>query len=149
LNISEPCVHCKVVDGEAFYTLAWSAMAKVDKFTIMKKVPAMSGIFELYYLDDHKNLFCFYISRVWYGGLRGAIREATDPLIVLDQKRKDVLEGKECYFRYTVVTSFLDIKDLMNQIGLKRGNPDAAPPDSGRYAELYLKEETPDKIVNY
>ncbi|MBI9104148.1 MAG: hypothetical protein JEY99_17155 [Spirochaetales bacterium] len=149
MNIAEPRADCKVVDGKAYYTLAWSPLTRVDKYSILKKVPAMSGIYELYYYDEHKNLFCFFICRVWYGGLRGAIREATDPLIVMNPKRKAVLEERECFFRYTVVTSFADIRDLMNLLGMKRGNPETAPPDSDRYEELFFKEESPDKIVNY
>ena len=109
----------------------------------------MPGIFELYYRDDHKNLFCFLLARVWYGGLRGTIREATDPLIVLNEKRKKVLETRECFYRFTVVNSFSDILDLMNLLSAGRLAPQRVPAHSGRYEDLYLKEESPDKFVTY
>ncbi len=143
----EPLTFCEVNLGEAYYTVVWSPLAEVDKFIILNKVPSMPGIFELYYMDEYKKLVCFYIARVWYGGLRGTIRDITDPLIVIDEKRKYVLETRKCYFRYSIVNSFADMKDLIHIFAVKRLDPGFVPDHSGRYDELYIKETSDDKII--
>ncbi len=143
----EPLTSCEVNRGEAYYTIIWSPLTEVDKFIILNKVPSMPGIFELYYMDEYRKLVCFYIARVWYGGLRGTIRDITDPLIVIDEKRKWVLENKKCYFRYSIVNSFADMEDLLHIFASKRLNPKLVPDHSGRYEELYIKETSDDKII--
>jgi hypothetical protein len=55
----------KSVDkGNAYYLVRWSPIVKADKYVINGSVPAMGGIAELYYKDDHGKLG-------WYTGASG------------------------------------------------------------------------------
>ena len=70
----------KLVEApDVYYTVFWSRLRKADRYEIITKVPSVSGIFELYYQDEHKQLNLFHIAKAWYGGLRTALRKATDP----------------------------------------------------------------------
>ncbi|MDR1893323.1 MAG: hypothetical protein LBQ61_01355 [Spirochaetales bacterium] len=130
----------QVVEETVYYTLAWSGLAKVDKFEIIKKVPAMSGIFQLFYEDKYKKPIIMYMARVWYGGLRAILREITDPLLTGDVNRRQVLETRSCYYRYTQVASQEDMEDLIHYLGLRILPPSQVPPPSGRFEEIYVQE---------
>lgn len=134
--------------GEVFYTVRWSPLVPVDKYTIIKAVPAVAGIFELYYQDQYKKLVRFYIAKVWIGGLRSTLRRLTDPLLNEDPKWRDVLETKKCFFRYTMSDSFNDLTDVLfffsETVYPKKGKLE----NSHRYSDIFVEEITPEKIVD-
>jgi len=137
----------QVYRGDVYYTVGWSRLSRANKMDILNKVPAVSGIYELYYQDDRKKLVLFFMARVWYGGLRGSLRENTDPLMVSDPRRRQVLEGRECFYRYTMVSSVEDMEDILHFYALSRVSSPAVPEPSGRYREIYLTEETEDRLL--
>ena len=138
----------KVKDEEVFYTVKWSPLTKVDKFEIIKKVPSVAGIYELFYENEKKNIIPFFLAWVWYGGLRISLRETTDPTLVKDEKRKEVLENKTCLYRYSILSSVEDMQDIFHYLALRRVPPSQVPEHSGRYLEIFVEEITTDKIVD-
>ncbi|MEJ2663334.1 MAG: hypothetical protein P8107_04695, partial [Spirochaetia bacterium] len=91
----------KQVDRDvAVYTIRWSALRKAEKYDIIKTVPSMSGIFELYFQDEKKKLNLFLFSKVWYGGLKHQLRKFTDVELEKDEKRRYILDHFDCYYRY-------------------------------------------------
>ena len=138
----------KVKDEEVFYTVKWSPLTKVDKFEIIKKVPSVAGIYELFYENEKKNIIPFFMAWVWYGGLRISLRETTDPILVEDPKRKEVLENKTCLYRYSILSSVEDMQDIFHYLALQRVPPSRVPEHSGRYLEIYVEELTTDKIFD-
>lgn len=143
----EPLTKKQIKEEMVYYTINWSRLSHVNKFDIINKVPAVAGIYELYYKDHYGKLNLFYMARVWYGGLRGALRESTDPLLVSDEPRKKVLEEKSCFYRYTMVSSTLDMEDILHYYACMRMPSDQIPGHSGRYREIYLEENSSDTIV--
>ena len=137
----------QVYRGDVYYTVGWSRLSRVNKMDILNKVPAVAGIYELYYQDPRKKLILFYMARVWYGGLRGSLRENTDPLLVEEPRRKKVLEEKDCFYRYTMVSSVQDMEDILHYFALSRVPAPAVPEPSGRYRDIYLTEETEDRLI--
>lgn len=134
--------------GDVYYSITWSAMAKADKFDIRAKVPAMGGIAELYYKDDHGKLNLYMLARSYYGGLRATLRVATDPEEEKDERRRAVLiahEG-EIYYRYTLVESQDDMSDVM-YFFLTQYTPGRKVEHSGRYDRIFVKENEPDHLV--
>ena len=132
----------KVKAGIAVYTVNWSAFEKAHRYQITGSVPARPGLFELYYKTGDNDFKLFYMERVWYGGLRSEIRRASDPAEVTDIKRRQVLTEKECYYRYTIVETKQDMKDLLYRYSITL-LPDQAPPaHSGRYAKIFIDDGT-------
>ncbi|MBI9106537.1 MAG: hypothetical protein JEZ04_07295 [Spirochaetales bacterium] len=130
----------RVKDGVAVYTTKWSGLSKAHKYNITSKVPARPGIFELYYKTGENEFKLFYMERVWYGGLRSEIRRASDPGEVTDRARRKVLSEKECYYRYTIVESKQDMKDLLYRFSISL-LPDRTPPaHSGRYSKIVVTD---------
>ena len=80
-----------VEEPDVYYTVYWSRLQKADRYQIITKVPSVSGIFELYYQDEHKQLNLFHIAKAWYGGLRTGLRKATDPELEDDEIKKEIL----------------------------------------------------------
>ncbi|HOV38520.1 MAG TPA: hypothetical protein PLG79_07360 [Spirochaetales bacterium] len=132
-------VEKKVKDGVAYYTVFWSSIKQVDKYDIQRTVPAMAGIFELFYRGDDRKLHLFYYGKAWLGGLRAVIREMTDPILMKDRPDiQDILKKHECYYRFAVCESREDMEDLIGFFARTSGTPQ--PAASGRYKDVRLKE---------
>jgi hypothetical protein len=137
----------KIKDNDAYYEVIWSKLKKAEKYDINASVPAESGIFELFYMDDKKRLNLMYISRVWFGGLRSTIRKLTDPDLEIDLKWKSILSKYDCYYRYSVSASNKDMEDVLfyfSEVLFPKLNKCS---DSDRYEDIYLKEESPENFT--
>ena len=130
-----------------YYTIYWSRLKKSDKYDIISSVPSMAGIFELYYLDWKKKLNLFFVSRAWYGGLRNRIRKAADSEMESDPDRKHILETFSIYYRYIVVNSYHDMLDILYFFSATYFPHKNLMESSGRYASIFLKEISKEKIT--
>jgi hypothetical protein len=145
--MTPPVLTKRTDDGNAYYTVRWSPLEKVDKYTIIKRVPAMAGIYELYFEDNYRKLIRFYVSKVWLGGLRSELRKVTDTELIEDERWKDLLENRTCYYRYVLSESFTDLSDVLFYFSEKYFPGQHRAEDSGRYDQIFVDEIEPNKIV--
>lgn len=143
----EPCVIKKVDQDSVYFIIHWSRLVKADKYEIIRTVPSMPGIFELYYLDEKKKLNLFFLARAYYGGLRNTIRKRTDPELEDDAARRKVLNTYDCYYRYTILQSHMDMSDILYFFKQTYNPGDTSTEPSGRYEHIFLEECSDDKIV--
>ena len=136
-----------VEEPDVYYTVYWSRLQKADRYQIITKVPSVSGIFELYYQDEHKQLNLFHIAKAWYGGLRARLRKETDPELEEDKTKKEILEKNDCYYRYTVIPSYADMSDILFFFAATYRPHMHKVVASGRYENIYVNEVSEDKIV--
>ena len=131
-----------VRDDRAYYTIIWSPLRKADRYDIQKTVPAMAGLYELYYRDDGNSCHLFHYGRAWLGGLRAVIREFTDPDLMKDRPDiRDILKARPCYYRFTVCESREDMEDILYYFaGFRRKGADTVRVSSGRYGEIRVKQ---------
>ena len=138
----------KLVEApNVYYTVFWSRLQKADRYEIITKVPSVSGIFELYYQDEHKQLNLLRIAKAWYGGLRTWLRKVTDPELEEDEIKKGILENRDIYYRYTVVPSYADMSDVLYFFAATYQPRTHKVVSSGRYENIYVNEVSEDKIV--
>jgi hypothetical protein len=137
----------EVDETKVYYTIFWSEIKKADKYDIIRSVPAVAGIYELYYMDGKKKLNLFFVSKCWYGGLRHHIRMATDEEMEKDEKRRKIVADHDCYYRYAVHQNLTDMADLIFFFARTYFPHSNATPHSGRYEEIFVKEISPNKIV--
>jgi hypothetical protein len=136
-------------DGkDIYYTVRWSPFAAADKYEIARKVPAIGGIAELYYMDREGKLNLFCVQRSWYGGLRAVLRERCDPVLEKDPYRLSILVKwrDRIYYRWTSTESFADMADVMFFL-VETACPGAGPEASHRYEQIFLKEIDAGKLV--
>lgn len=143
----EPHLEKHVEHGDMYYTLYWSLLRKAEKYDIIRHVPSIAGLYELYYMDEHNRIHLMCLARVWYGGLRNRLRADTDPTIVMDPKYREILETYDVYYRYTATESMSDMVDVLHFFSKTYHPYQTAPDDSGRYRYIYLEEIAPDKLV--
>lgn len=143
----EPGVVKKTDQNSVYFTIRWSRLAKAEKYDIIRKVPSMPGIFELYFQDEKKKLNLFFLARAYYGGLRHSIRQRTDPELEDDAARRNVLNTYTCYYRYTILQSYNDMSDILYFFRQTYKPGDTAIQPSGRYENIFLDEQSDDKIV--
>lgn len=136
----------RVKEDDAYFTVLWSELKKAEKYAINASVPAESGIFELYYMDDSKRLNLMYIERVWFGGLRSTIRKLTDPELEFDLKWKEVLFRYVCYYRYTLSAKSRDMEDVLFYFSEVLFPGSDRCTSSGRYKNIFLNEESPENF---
>ena len=101
-----------------YYSVTWSALRQADRWQIASSVPAVGGVYEIYWMDEHKHLRMLTIGNAAFGGLRSEIRRFTDPELVDDPEAIAILNDKEIWFRYaptdrkligTVISGFLRV----------------------------------------
>jgi len=143
----EPHLEKKIKRGDVYYTLFWSRLRKAEKYDIVRQVPSLAGLYELYYMDRNDRLHLMCISRVWYGGLRSRLRHDTDPELVVDQNYRRIIEKFDVYYRYTLTESMDDMLDVLHFFAESYQPAMTSPDDSGRYRYIFLEEIAPDKMV--
>jgi len=128
-----------------YYTVNWSALVAADKYKINSSVPAMSGIYELYYRDPYGKLILHQVDLVWYGGLRSRLRRITDPTLEEDLTKRAFIANKKFFFRYSLSKNYKDMQDVLFFLSSTHGL--AVPDDSGRFKKVYLRESSPNKMT--
>ena len=131
----------------AYYDIEWSPLAIAERWTINASVPAVAGVYEIYWMDDHNHLRMLAVGDTHYGGLRSEIRRLTDPELTLDKKLRETLENEEIWFRYAPSHSpdaMSDVVWFFRKTYFPE-NPGVEP--SGKYKKIYLKESAPDKLI--
>ncbi|MDR2543284.1 MAG: hypothetical protein LBC80_07545 [Treponema sp.] len=135
-------------NGDVYYFVQWSVLSKADRYEIIKKVPALAGVFEVYWMDEKKRLRLFIIGKTDYGGLRSELRRVIDPELCRgDEKAIKILEEKEMWYRYAPTDSSNVMADI-NWYYMQNYFPENKTiKNSGRYQNIFLKESAPDKLM--
>ena len=134
-------------DECAYYFVQWSPLAIAERWTINAKVPAVAGVFEIYWMDDHNHLRMLSVGNTHYGGLRSEIRRLTDSELALDKKQREILENEEIWFRYAPASSAGTMADVVWFFRKTYFPEDPGVEHSGRFKKIYLKESAPDKLI--
>lgn len=130
----------------AYYTLTWTALTRADKYRITTAVPAVAGLYELYYMDTSKRLNLLAVTHAWYGGLRSNLRQAVDPYHTHDLSVRALLEEAPLFYRYSCSDSFGDLLDVVWFLHTGYFPHDVRVDHSQRYKKIFLTEQAPDKI---
>jgi hypothetical protein len=133
--------------GDVHYFVNWSPLSVADRHEIIRKVPAVAGVFEIYWMDENKRLRMFYVGQTNYGGLRSEIRRLTDAELCKDnEKIRKILEEKEIWYRYAATDSSKVMADVVWYF-MKTYFPENPPAKhSGRYNKIFMTENAPDKL---
>lgn len=143
----KPIVQKEVRLRDAYFTVSWSRLRKCDKYEIVKSVPSEAGIFELYYMDEKGKLCLFHVGKSWYGGLRNEIRLRSDAELEKDPAHKAILEDKDCWYRWSLLSSSDDMSDILFFFAQTYIPGSTAVRGSGRYEHIFVNEIDADKIV--
>jgi len=134
-------------DDDVYYFIQWSPLAKADRYDINSKVPAVAGIYEIYWMDDHDHLRMLSVGNTHYGGLRSELRRLTDPELTIDPKARETLENEEIWFRYAPSHSADVMADVVWFFRTTYFPEDPGVEHSGRYRKIFMKESAPDKLI--
>ena len=137
----------KEKDGDVYYYVNWSPLSIAERWDINAKVPAVSGIFEIYWMDETKHLRLYNVGRTHYGGLRSELRRLTDPELTCDLKTKKLLEEKEIWYRFAPCNSVKIMSDVIWFFMETYFPENNTMEHSGRYINIFLKESEPDKLI--
>ncbi|HCC38288.1 MAG TPA: hypothetical protein DEQ14_12170 [Treponema sp.] len=134
--------------GEAVhYSIRWSPLELAERWSINAKVPAVAGVYEIYWMDDHNHLRMLSVGQTHYGGLRSEIRRLTDPELITDTKTKKTLEEQEIWFRYCPSHSPEIMADVVWYFKKTYFPENPGVEHSGRYRKIYMNESAPDKLI--
>jgi hypothetical protein len=132
---------------DVHYSVKWSPLEKADRWTINAKVPSLAGIYEIYWMDDHKHLRMFAVGITHYGGLRTELRRLTDPELAENEKTKKILEDEEIWFRYVPSNSAMIMADVLWFFKKTYFPENPGVEHSGRYEKIFMNESAPDKLI--
>jgi hypothetical protein len=134
-------------DENVYYEIQWSPLNLAERWTINSKVPAVAGIYEIYWMDEQNHLRMMSVGQTHYGGLRSEIRRMTDPELVTDPKTRQTLENNKIWFRYVPSNSIDDMTDVVWFFRSTYFPENPGVDHSGRYKKIFLKESAPDKLI--
>ncbi|MDR1950305.1 MAG: hypothetical protein LBQ38_13005 [Spirochaetaceae bacterium] len=134
-------------DKVVHYSITWSPLSLADRWTINARVPSVAGIYEIYWMDDHKHLRMLSVGDTHYGGLRTELRRLTDPELIEDPKTKKILEDAEIWFRYAPSNSAAVMSDVVWFFRKTYFPENPGVEHSGRYEKIYMNESAPDKLI--
>lgn len=140
-------VRCTEKGKAAHYSIKWSPLAKADRWTINARVPAVAGIYEIYWMDNHEHLRMLSVGRTHYGGLRSELRRLTDPELNEDPEAKKTLEEEEIWFRYAPCHSAAMMADVLWFFRKTYFPEKPGVEHSGRFEKLFMNESAPDKLI--
>jgi hypothetical protein len=129
------------------YFVVWSPLAIADRWTINAKVPAVGGIYELYWKDDHNHLRLLAVGDTHYGGLRSELRRLTDPELTRNPRTIHILEDEEVWFRYAPTNSAAIMSDVVWFFRVTYFPENPGVDHSGRYARIYMHESSVDQLI--
>jgi hypothetical protein len=129
------------------YFIHWSPLSVAERWTINAKVPAVAGIYEIYWMDDHEHLRMLSVGNTHYGGLRSELRRLTDPELITDAKAKKILEEEEVWFRYAPSNSAAVMADVVWYFRKTYFPENPGVEHSGRFRKIYMNESAPDKLI--
>jgi hypothetical protein len=140
-------ISAQVNGDNVYYCVQWSPLTLAERWTINSKVPAVAGIYELYWMDDHNHLRMLMVGNTHYGGLRSEIRRLTDPELTHDSKTRETLENEEVWFRYSLSNSAVTLSDVVWFFRKTYFPENPGVEHSGRFRKIFLKESSPDKMI--
>jgi len=143
----ESGIEAQEKDDNVYYYIHWSPMALAERWTINSKVPAIAGVYEIYWMDDHEHLRMLSVGQTHYGGLRSEIRRLTDAELATNPKIREILENEEIWFRYAPCNSKNSMSDVVWFFRKTYFPEDPGVEHSGRFKKIYLKESAPDKLI--
>jgi hypothetical protein len=140
-------IRCKEKGDDAFYYVHWSPLTLAERWTIVSAVPSVGGVYEIYWMDDHKHLRLFKVGDTHYGGLRSEIRRLSDPELVQDPRTKKILEEEEIWVRYAPTDSAAVMADVVWFFRQTYFPENPGTLSSGRYEHIFVKESAPNKLI--
>ena len=132
---------------DVHYFIRWSPLEIADRWAINAKVPAVAGVYEIYWMDDHDHLRMFSVGQTHYGGLRSELRRLTDPELISDADAKKILEEEEIWFRYFPSNSASIMADVVWYFRKTYFPENPGVEHSGRYRKIFMNESAPDKLI--
>lgn len=136
----------KAKGKDAYYSITWSALRKADRWEIAKSVPAVGGVYEIYWMDERKHLRLLSVASANFGGLRSEIRRFTDPELIDDERARAILSDREIFFRYAESDSAAAMADIVWFFRKTYFPENPGISHSGRYERIFLNENAPDKV---
>jgi len=140
-------ITAKEKGDEIYYSIQWSPLALAERWTINAKVPAVAGVYEIYWMDDHNHLRMLSVGNTHYGGLRSEIRRLTDPELATNPKIRETLENKEIWYRYAQSNSPGVMADVVWFFRKTYFPENPGVEHSGRFKKIFMKESAPDKLI--
>jgi hypothetical protein len=129
------------------YAITWSPLSLAERWTINAKVPSVGGIYEIYWMDDHKHLRMLSVGDTHYGGLRSELRRLTDPELVQNPEVVKILEDREIWFRYAPTNSVAVMSDVVWFFRKTYFPENPGVDHSGRYQRIFITESAPNKFI--
>ena len=132
---------------DVYYSIFWSPLELAERWTINAKVPAVAGVYEVYWMDEENHLRMLSVGQTHYGGLRSELRRLTDPELTTDAKTKKILEDKEIWFRFFACNSSKIMLDVVWFFRSTYFPENPGVEHSGRYRKIFIKESEPNKLI--
>ncbi len=132
--------------NDGYFSISWSPLRQADRWAIAASVPAVGGVFEIYWQDERKRLRLFVVGSARFGGLRSEIRRLTDSELTDNAHTAALLADREIFFRYAATDSAADMADVVWFFRKSYFPENPGVSHSGRYRRIFMDENAPDRV---
>lgn len=88
----------------------------MDRWVINRLVPSESGMLQLW-VREGRSMELLLTESTYYGGLRNTLREVIDELAPSGNRLRKLINGRECWFRFSVCPVMEYLQDLKTWFG--------------------------------
>jgi hypothetical protein len=98
---------------ETYYNLEWSPYIVCEKFTMLKKLTEMTGIYVVFMLNKYKRLEPIFVGTAWYSGLRPMVLKLFNPSSMdnIPRKVEEIVKNEKVFLKFLEV---YDLPDIVN-----------------------------------
>ena len=116
-----------------YYSVRWSPWGSMDRWVINRLVPSEAGIFQLW-VKEGSGLVNLITEPTFFGGLRNTLREIIDDLAPSGKRLRNLIGGRECWFRFSITP----IREHLEHLHAYFGRGEEARDDKNR--EILVNE---------
>lgn len=132
-----------IIGKDIYYTLAWSPLYKYDRFDAMRKLPELSGIISIMYMNQSRIDYLMFYS-CHRDGCRVGFKKLMDPYSTRFPEIVKEIDLSRLHYKYTVTdsASLNDMQDIMYWL-IRTYKPkynEGGFKDSQRFANIFINE---------
>ncbi len=88
----------------------------MDRWVINRLVPSEAGMLQLWVMEG-RSMELLVTEPTYYGGLRNTLREVIDELAPSGNRLRKLIDGRECWFRFSLCPVKEYLQDLKKWFG--------------------------------
>lgn len=103
----------QIYNNNIQYLVKWSQFQKYERKHIILTAPNFSGLYMVSYMKSPRLARPFYFGFTWINSIMYDIKTLGDKRVNPDERVRNIINNKECYYRFLIINNYKDMMDLL------------------------------------